>query len=478
MPGNRSGGASPTRSTQGRRFDAGPSPGFTRTGSCRTREVDPPLPLAPSPRAVLAPIAASLAQLPWAKDDIRLHLRHRLPTSLRRLASPLAAELRAAFPGLSAPDAARLLAHLLASPLGQRIADHAARTGTRPASVLDPPAFQPLPALADLPLPRLSSPGDLAEFLALSPDQLIRFADLRGLSARSPTPFGGHYRIHLMPKPAGGLRLIEEPKPFLKKLQRRLLHSLLDAVPPHAAAHGFRKGRSCIGAAAAHAGEAMVACFDLADFFPTFGFARVYGLFRSLGYPAAVARDLAGLCTALTPPDILRGTPGLAGGPLTNRHLPQGAPTSPALANLMAFGLDSRLAGLARSLGARYTRYADDLTFSGDARIAPILSRVVPEIAAEEGFRLNPAKTRLQPAAQRQVVTGLTVNARVNIARPEYDRLKATLHHLANPADPRRADPAFLSSLHGRIGWVEQVNPHRGARLRLALATLALDEAR
>lgn len=478
MPGNRTGGASPSRTMQGRRFDAGPSPGFTRAWSCRTREVDPPLPLPAWPRAVLAPIAASLAQVPWAKDDIRLHLRHRLPISLRRMAAPLASELHSAFPGLSAPDAARLLAHLLASPRGQRIADHAARTGTRPAPFLDPPDFQPVPALAGLPLPRLASPGDLAEFLALSSDQLIRFTDLRGLSARSATPFGGHYRIHLIPKPFGGQRLIEEPKPFLKKLQRRLLHGLLDAVPPHSSAYGFRKGRNCIGAAAAHAGEAMVACFDLADFFPTFGFARVYGLFRSLGYPAAVAKDLAGLCTALTPPDILRGTPGLAGGPLTNRHLPQGAPTSPALANLMAFALDSRLAGLARSLDARYTRYADDLTFSGDPRIAPILTRAVPDIVAEGGFRLNPSKNRLQPGSGRQVVTGLTVNSRVNIPRAEYDRLKATLHRLADPTDPRRADPAFLSSLAGRIGWVEQVNPGRGARLRLALATLTLDATR
>lgn len=429
------------------------------------------------PRQVLSQIAASLSQTPWSAAALDRHLRQRLPARLRLLAAPLVSDLLVAFPGTTAPDTGRILALLLASPEGQRIADHAARTGTRPDVFLDPPGFHPVPALAGLPLPRLTCPADLADFLAITPERLIRFADLRGLSARSATPFGGHYRIHLLPKPSGGVRLIEEPKPFLKKLQRRLLHGLLDAVPPHAAAHGFRRGRNCIGAAASHAGEAMVACFDLADFFPSFGFARVYGLFRSLGYPAAVARDLAGMCTVLTPSEILRQS-GLAQGPLANRHLPQGAPTSPALANLMAFALDSRLAGLARGLNARYTRYADDLTFSGDAHIAPILFRAVPEIAAEEGFCLNSAKTRLQPASGRQVVTGLVVNARTNTPREEFDRLKATLHHMADPSDPRRSDSAFLSSLAGRIGWVEQVNPGRGARLRRALAALALDASR
>ncbi|MGL5010957.1 MAG: hypothetical protein ACRC6I_13835, partial [Paracoccaceae bacterium] len=131
-----------------------------------------------------------------------------------------------------------------------------------------------------------------------------------------------------------------------------------------------------------------------------------------------------------------------------------------------------RLAGLARSIGAQYTRYADDLTFSGDAHIALILQRTVPLIVAETGFHLNPAKTRAMPAGTRQTVTGITVNQHTNIPRPEYDRLKATLHHLTNPADPRRHDPAFINSLSGRIAWVEQLNPQRGHRLRTKLTTL------
>ena len=164
----------------------------------------------------------------------------------------------------------------------------------------------------------------------------------------------------------------------------------------------------------------------------------------------------------------------MARDPLSNRHLPQGAPTSPALANLIAHQLDRRLSGLARSLEAHYTRYADDLSFSGDARITPILLRAVPQITAEHGFRLNPGKTRSQPAYRRQTVTGLTVNAQINPARENYDVLKATIHHLGRADDPRRQDQSFLAQLCGRIAWVEQVNPAKGAKLRTRLTAALL----
>lgn len=274
-----------------------------------------------------------------------------------------------------------------------------------------------------------------------------------------------------MPKHDGKLRLIEEPKPLMKRLQRRILHGLLDHVPAHDAAFGFIRGRNCIKAAAAHAGEAMVTSFDLADFFPSIPWSRIYAIFRSLGYPRGVALLLANLATAITPHETL-ATLHLAARPaLRHRHLPQGAPSSPALANLAAFRLDQRLSGLARCLGARYTRYVDDLSFSGDAHIAPVPGRALPSIAQEEGFCLNPAKTRMAGAGQRQTVTSLTVNQHVNVPRPGYDLLKATLHHLARPDDPRRNDLSFLARLNGQIAWVEQVNPARGRILRQRFAT-------
>jgi RNA-directed DNA polymerase len=421
---------------------------------------------------VLSPLAASLSQCDWTLVALEAHLRHRLPRTWKRLPAQMSRWLLSAFPGITAPDPVCLFDALGGSSFAKRLLTHARKTQSPPAPWLEPPVFRPVSALAELPLPRLTVPEDLADWLALPPDQLVRFTDPRGLSALNPISFARHYHCHLIPKRDGTLRLIEEPKPLMKRLQRRILYGLLDHVPAHPAAHGFVKGRNCISAAASHAGEAVVVSFDLADFFPTIPWSRVYALFRSLGFPRATALALANLTTTITPPDV-RLTQGLAARDLlSHRHLPQGAPTSPALANLAAFRLDVRLAALARRLGARYTRYADDLTFSGDAHIAAVLTRAIPEIAHAEGFRMNPAKTRRATQGQRQTVTCLTVNAHVNTPSDSYDRLKATLHHLARPDDPRRCDPAFIAHLQGQIAWVEAVNPARGSKLRARLAAV------
>jgi hypothetical protein len=268
--------------------------------------------------------------------------------------------------------------------------------------------------------------------------------------------------------------LIEAPKPRLKAIQRRILRDILDIVPVHRAACGFVAGRSCLNGAQVHAGEAMVATFDLAQFFPSIGLARVHGIFRSLGYPWAVARRLAGLCTTITPAQIFRQAPEEPEWQIQalyrSPHLPQGAPTSPALANLLAWRLDLRLTGLANALDARYSRYADDLAFSGPiAGSIGRLGKAVRAIAADEGFTLNAGKTRIMPASTRQRVTGIVVNAYCNIGRAEFDVLKAMLHNCVRfgPTAQNRAQvPDFRRHLDGRVTWAEQVNPARGSKLR------------
>ena len=314
--------------------------------------------------------------------------------------------------------------------------------------------FRPAAALSGLPIPRLETSPDLADWLALTPEQLTQLADLNGLSARSRNPYARNYLHHLIPKSDGTQRLIEEPRPLLKHTQRRVLHGILNLVPPHPAAHGFVPGRSAAMAAAKHCGEAMVLTFDLKDFFPSVPFARIYAIFRALGFPRATALPLTGLCTAWPTPHT------------NTRHLPQGAPTSPALANLAALRLDARLSGLARRFDATYTRYADDLTFSGDAAITALLP-IVPKIIRSEGFTPHPLKTRAQPAHRSQTVTGITVNRHLNLPRVDYDRLKAEIHHLTTGRS--LATPDRIAHLAGRIGWVEHLNPARAARLRTAL---------
>ena len=172
----------------------------------------------------------------------------------------------------------------------------------------------------------------------------------------------------------------------------------------------------------------MVLALDLEDFFASVAAARVYGIFRTAGYPEAVAHTLTGLCTNVVPVEesVAGRVPARRAGS-RRRTCPQGAPTSPALANLVAFRLDARLTGLAAALGARYSRYADDLTFSADHYLRPPHD-MIATIARDEGFRVNAAKTRVMGRGSRQRVTGIVVNAHPNIPRAEYDRLKAIIH--------------------------------------------------
>src|SRR5262249_33810264 len=152
-------------------------------------------------------------------------------------------------------------------------------------------------------------------------------------------------------------------------------------------------------------------------------------------------------------------------------HLPQGAPTSPAVANLVAFRLDRRLQGLAESFGASYTRYADDLAFSGPrslGRTSSSLVRLVSTIARVEGFRVNTTKTRVRSAGQRQRLGGIVVNERPNLARDELDRLRAMLHEAVRRGPEvanREQRPDFRSHLLGRIAWAESVNAARAEKL-------------
>jgi retron-type reverse transcriptase len=163
---------------------------------------------------------------------------------------------------------------------------------------------------------------------------------------------------------------------------------------------------------------------------------------------------------------------------LAEPHLPQGAPTSPALANLAAYRLDVRLTAYAQELGASYTRYADDLAFSGDRRLlrgAPALRRAVSDIARDEGFAVHPRKQRLMTAAGRQSLCSVVVNDRLNVPREEYDRLKAILHDASRhglDAANRDGRPRFREHLAGRIAWVASLNPEKGARLHARLEAI------
>ncbi len=321
-------------------------------------------------------------------------------------------------------------------------------------------------------VPALPSSAALAEWLGLTLSELDWFADCQGREAKVPAGPLRHYAYRWVAKRGGRSRLIEMPKRRLKAIQRRLLRDLLALVPPHEAAHAYRRGRSVLTYAEPHAGRAIVLRFDLRDFFPSVRAARVHALFRTAGYPAPVARLLTGLCSNVAPAEVRDAVPRASGLAYATPHLPQGAPTSPALANLCAYRLDGRLAALATSLGARYTRYADDLAFSGGAELERGARRfqvLVCRVALEEGFEVHTRKSRFMRRGVRQQLAGVVVNERPNVKRADYEELKAILCNCARrgPASQNRAGLAdFRGHLLGRIAYVGLLNPARGAKLR------------
>ncbi|MHC4597394.1 MAG: reverse transcriptase family protein [Planctomycetota bacterium] len=251
------------------------------------------------------------------------------------------------------------------------------------------------------------------------------------------------YRVHRIPKRGGGHRTLHEPCPALKGVQRKILRRLLDPVILHRCCHGFSPGRSIATNARVHENREMVVCMDLRNFFPSITFARVFGFFRSLGIPKADAGLLARLTT-------FEGA------------LPQGAPTSPGLANFIARRLDRRLAGLAESAGAAYTRYADDLAFSGPASLIKILP-TVRRIAAEEGFAVAEEKTRIMRRGSRQKVCGVVVNEKANLPRELRRRVRAMRHRASLPAEARKGPAPSPATLRGYRGLLRMFES-RGAR--------------
>lgn len=323
-------------------------------------------------------------------------------------------------------------------------------------------------------LPRFRHPEELAKWLDLPVGQLAWLSHRFDESHRPAEEKAAHYHYRWIGKRSGGNRLIEAPKPRLKRVQARILHEILNRVPPHVAAHGFAAGRSIRTNAQPHVGSRVVVKLDLQEFYPSVSFNRVVAIFRSLGYSREVAIWLGRLTTAALPASFLakgRWTSDME--PYQRKRLPQGAPTSPALANLSAFALDLRLGGLARSFGARYTRYADDLTFSGDERFLRSLAVFIPlaeKIIRSERFTSNKKKRRVIRSSQRQTVTGVVVNARPNVARRDYDLLKAILTNCIRRGPSTQnhdRHPNFAAHLMGRIAHVSQLNPARGEKLRV-----------
>jgi len=298
-------------------------------------------------------------------------------------------------------------------------------------------------------LPKLASEADVAA--------LVGVDELAPLMRPGVGPGSGYVEFEVA-KAKGGTRRIAAPRAELRRVQRVILDKILNHIPMHDACHGFVSGRSTVTNARPHQRAALVIKLDLKDFFPTVHYRRVRGLFQSLGYNETAASTLAALTTYRPKVGDKVVWPGM---------LPQGAPTSPALANLACRRLDQRLTRLAAKYGAVYTRYADDLTFSfaqhPDIRIGRFLWWV-DAICEQEGFLERPDKRRVLRSKHQQRVTGLVVNAGVHVPRVDRKRFRAILHNCNKNgvAAEARGREDFAAYLQGYAAYVHMVDPVLG----------------
>lgn len=278
------------------------------------------------------------------------------------------------------------------------------------------------------------TPADIAAVLGLPLGLLNSLA----YSRRRPA-----YRIFHVPKANGGTREIMAPHPRLKEAQRLLGRALNAAYQPPSTVHGFTAGRSALTNARAHVGNRWVFNIDLENFFPSISFGRVRAMLRTRPY--AMGDEAAQLIASLCCHDGV---------------LAQGAPTSPILANMVTAMMDTHLRNYAAANRCRYTRYADDLTFSTPIRRFPaaLAERradgtltVHPDLAtiiARYGFTVNPGKTRLAFHSEQQQVTGLVVNNRPNLPRTTIRQIRGMMHAWLRHGDA--AEATFTSEFDAK----------------------------
>lgn len=253
--------------------------------------------------------------------------------------------------------------------------------------------------------------------------------------------------ISIFQNDGGGTREICAPYVSLLECQRWINENILSAVATHECAVGYVIGRSIKNHALPHLGAKAVLTIDIEKFFPTIRFPRVVAIFHQLGYSTEVSTSLARLC-------CLDGV------------LPQGAPTSPALSNIVCNSLDRKLAKLSIEANLNYTRYADDMCFSGD-HVSRNSLRLIEKTLASEGFKLNKTKTRLHSTFNNlKVVTGINVALeKLSLPKPFKREISKDLYHIekyglqSHLAKRKIRDASYLQSLLGKVGYWLFIEP-------------------
>jgi len=264
-----------------------------------------------------------------------------------------------------------------------------------------------------------------------------------------------YYKTYTIPKKTGGKRTICQPSRKLKGLQSWILVTILNKIQVSTSCKGFRKGSSTLENAIPHIGANTVLNFDLKDFFPTVTDRQVFNIFKTIGYNNLISTIFMNICTF-------------------EGKLPQGSPCSPYLANLSAWTLDLRIQGYVGKRGISYTRYADDLSFSGlnPSKVLKIIP-MIKTIIVDEKFSVNHKKTRVASSARVKTVTGLVVNEDcVGIGKKKYKELRAKIHHLTLAKE--QTNEVLLNHVSGWLSYLNSVDKVRFNRAKKYINELTI----
>lgn len=319
-------------------------------------------------------------------------------------------------------------------------------------------------------LPQTTQVKQLCESLELTVSQLRWFCYQRNASTHS------HYTRFEIPKRSGAMREIWAPRPKLKKAQRWVNQEIASRLLVHGSAHGFLAGRSIATNAAPHTDSQVIVKLDVENFFPSISWRRVKGVFRKAGYNEQIATLLALLCTE-SPRKAIAHEGQDYFIALGDRCLPQGAPTSPALTNALCLKMDRRLAGIAKKYGWRYSRYADDLSFSypKSGKKQPEISHLlgsVQRVMGEEGFNLKHEKTRVIRQGAVHSITGLVVNDKETprVSRQLKRQMRAAIYNLKQGKPLPEGES--LARLRGYAAFITMTDRALGSQMLTDLAEL------
>lgn len=284
-------------------------------------------------------------------------------------------------------------------------------------------------------IPSIADPHDLAKIFSCKLESILMIAATPEMN----------YQTLFVAKPNGSARKLSVPNESLKSIQRKILHSILYHVTCHPAAKAYRMGYSIKSNASYHVNQNTVLRLDISNFFNSISDIQVEKVFFNIGYNTQVSKLLSRLCCC-------------------HGCLPQGAPTSPALSNIVMHKIDRMIFGFCRSRYIKYTRYADDMFFSGDFSLNQVISYVT-SILSVNSFKINQRKTKVMRRYTQQRVTGVTVNLKVSAPRDCRKYLRQQIHYLMRFGINDQAlrngtsKEAWLNRLIGFTSYIRYLEP-------------------